>query len=189
MNAGGNGSPRPSLLDRRVREITAALPSALFESLAASAAASINRPTVPAERIYDTLYCALGQAENLIKLHKAQLKSDRISCRSANANQMRLILHTAAYWLMGKLGHAMSCDCRAANRRVRHHRAAPDQARRTRHRNRHLHPRGLRQRLPRGGYVPADRSRPLPGADLASAAVPPTPSPVQKLRKPLENPR
>lgn len=51
------------------------------------------------------------------------------------------------------------------------------------------HPRGLRQRLPRGGYVPADRSRPLPGADLASAAVPPTPPPVQKLRKPLESPR
>jgi Transposase DDE domain group 1 len=55
------------------------------------------------EHIYDTLYCARGQAENLIKLHKTQLKSDRTSCRSANANQMRLILHTAAYWLMWKL--------------------------------------------------------------------------------------
>jgi len=60
-----------------------------------------------AEHIYDTLYCARGQAENLIKLHKAQLKSDRTSCRSANANQMRLILHTAAYWLMWKLRQAM----------------------------------------------------------------------------------
>lgn len=59
-----------------------------------------------AEHIYDTLYCARGQAENLIKLHKAQLKSDRTSCRSANANQMRLILHTAAYWLMWKLRQA-----------------------------------------------------------------------------------
>src|SRR5712691_7136879 len=39
-------------------------------------------------------------AENLIKLHKAQLASDRTSCRSPLANQMRLILHTAAYWLM-----------------------------------------------------------------------------------------
>ncbi len=142
-----------------------------------------------AERIYDALYCARGQAENLIKLHKAQLKSDRTSCRSANANQMRLILHTAAYRLRWKLRHAMPCDGRAANRQVRHHRAAPDQARRTRHRNRHPHPRGLRQRLPQGGYVPADRSCPLPGADLASPAVPPTPLPVQKLRKPLENPR
>jgi hypothetical protein len=60
-----------------------------------------------AEWIYDTLYCGRGQAENLIKLHKAQLKSDRTSCRSANANQMRLILHTAAYWLMWKLRQAI----------------------------------------------------------------------------------
>jgi len=30
-----------------------------------------------AERIYDTLYCARGQAEKLIELHKAQLKSER----------------------------------------------------------------------------------------------------------------
>jgi hypothetical protein len=50
--------------------------------------------------IYDSLYCARGQAENLIKLHKTQLASDRTSCRSAIANQMRLVLHTAAYWLM-----------------------------------------------------------------------------------------
>jgi hypothetical protein len=53
-----------------------------------------------AERIYDTLYCERGQAENLIKLHKTQLASDRTSCRAPLANQMRLILHTAAYWLM-----------------------------------------------------------------------------------------
>jgi hypothetical protein len=43
---------------------------------------------------------APGQAENLIKRHKSQLASDRTSCRSPLANQMRLILHTAAYWLM-----------------------------------------------------------------------------------------
>ena len=53
-----------------------------------------------AEYIYDTLYCERGQAENLIKMHKAQLASDRTSCRSPLANQMRLVLHTAAYWLM-----------------------------------------------------------------------------------------
>lgn len=50
--------------------------------------------------LYDTLYCARGQAENLIKLHKSQLASDRTSCRSPRANQVRLVLHTAAYWLM-----------------------------------------------------------------------------------------
>jgi Transposase DDE domain group 1 len=53
-----------------------------------------------AQYVYETLYCARGQAENLIKLHKTQLASDRTSCRSPRANQMRLILHTAAYWLI-----------------------------------------------------------------------------------------
>jgi hypothetical protein len=52
------------------------------------------------ETLYAKLYCARGNAENLIKLHKTQLKSDRTSCRCPLANQMRLILHTAAYWLM-----------------------------------------------------------------------------------------
>ena len=52
------------------------------------------------EWLYDSLYCARGQAENLIKLHKSQLASDRTSCRSALANQVRLVLHTGAYWLM-----------------------------------------------------------------------------------------
>ena len=51
------------------------------------------------ETLYASLYCARGQAENLIKLHKSQLKSDRTSCSAPLANQMRLILHTAAYWL------------------------------------------------------------------------------------------
>jgi hypothetical protein len=53
-----------------------------------------------AEWLYESHYCARGQAENLIKLHKSQLASDRTSCRSPLANQTRLILHTAAYWLM-----------------------------------------------------------------------------------------
>ena len=46
------------------------------------------------------MYCARGQAENLIKLHKDQLASDRTSCRAPLANQVRLLLHTAAYWLL-----------------------------------------------------------------------------------------
>jgi hypothetical protein len=53
-----------------------------------------------ARHLYEKVYCARGQAENLIKRHKSQLASDRTSCRSPLANQMRLILHTAAYWLM-----------------------------------------------------------------------------------------
>ena len=60
-----------------------------------------------AEWLYDTLYCARGQAENLIKLHKSQLASDRTSCRSPLANQVRLVLHTAAYWLMLRVRDAI----------------------------------------------------------------------------------
>ena len=59
------------------------------------------------EDLYEVFYCARGNAENLIKLHKSQLSSDRTSCRSANANQMRLILHTAAYWLMWRVQQAI----------------------------------------------------------------------------------
>jgi len=51
-----------------------------------------------AEWLYETMYCARGQMENFIKLHKTQLHSDRTSCRSPLANQVRLVLHTAAYF-------------------------------------------------------------------------------------------
>jgi len=61
----------------------------------------------PPEWLYSSIYCGRGQAENLIKRHKAQLASDRTSCRSPLANQMRLILHTAAYWLMRMLRDAI----------------------------------------------------------------------------------
>ena len=53
-----------------------------------------------AEWLYAGMYCARGQAENLVKLHKDQLASDRTSCRDPLANQVRLLLHTAAYWLL-----------------------------------------------------------------------------------------
>ena len=53
-----------------------------------------------AKYLYENVYCQRGQMENLIKLHKAQLASDRMSCHSATANQVRLVLHTAAFWLM-----------------------------------------------------------------------------------------
>ena len=59
------------------------------------------------ERLYEFDYCARGQAENLIKLHKTQLQSDRTSCSSALANQVRLILHTAAYWLLWAVRQAI----------------------------------------------------------------------------------
>ena len=66
------------------------------------------------ERLYEDVYCQRDQAENLIKLHKAQLASDRTSCHSATANQVRLMLTTAAFWLMHTVraaipeGHALA---------------------------------------------------------------------------------
>src|SRR5580693_318239 len=50
--------------------------------------------------LYEKVYCARGQAENLIKAHKLHLASDRTSCTKASANQFRLLIHTAAYWLL-----------------------------------------------------------------------------------------
>lgn len=50
---------------------------------------------------------ARGQAENLIKPHKTQLASDRTSCRSPLANQVRLVLHTGAFWLLLALRDAI----------------------------------------------------------------------------------
>jgi Transposase DDE domain group 1 len=53
--------------------------------------------------LYEAAYCARGQAENLVKAHKLHLASDRTSCSKATANQFRLLLHTAAYWLLHTL--------------------------------------------------------------------------------------
>jgi hypothetical protein len=52
-----------------------------------------NRRRGSAEWLYAAMYCARGAAENLIKLHKGQLASDRTSCREPLANPVRLILH------------------------------------------------------------------------------------------------
>jgi hypothetical protein len=53
--------------------------------------------------LYEKIYCGRGQMENLIKAHKLHLASDRTSCSSATANQFRLLIHTAAYWLIHTL--------------------------------------------------------------------------------------
>jgi len=53
--------------------------------------------------LYEKIYCARGQMENLIKAHKRHLASDRTSCSKATANQFRLLIHTAAYWLIHTL--------------------------------------------------------------------------------------
>ena len=58
-------------------------------------------------RLYEGDLLRPRQAENLIKQHKVQLASGRTSCQSPLANQFRLVLHTAAYWLMLALRDAV----------------------------------------------------------------------------------
>ncbi len=53
-------------------------------------------------RLYDW-YVDRGEAEGWIKNYKVALKSDRLSCHRFLANQFRLLLHAAAYWLLDTL--------------------------------------------------------------------------------------
>ena len=53
-----------------------------------------------AKVLYDKVYCARGRMENMIKDMKLYTRSDRTSCHRWEANQFRLFLHMAAYWLL-----------------------------------------------------------------------------------------
>lgn len=52
--------------------------------------------------LYDW-YVRRGEAEGWIKDFKRALKADRLSCCRFWANQFRLLLHAAAYWLLDEL--------------------------------------------------------------------------------------
>ncbi len=54
------------------------------------------------ESLYDW-YIRRGESENWIKDFKLGLKADRLSCHRFLANQFRLSLHAAAYWLLDTL--------------------------------------------------------------------------------------
>jgi hypothetical protein len=60
-----------------------------------------NKPDDPDE-LY-AYYTERGETENRIKDLKVALKADRLSCHRFWANQFRLLLHAAAYWLMDTL--------------------------------------------------------------------------------------
>ena len=110
-----------------------------------------------ARHLYENVYCQRGQAENLIKLHKAQLASDRMSCHSATANQVRPPHRRV-------LADARRV-CRDPQReparqvRVRDHPRAPDQDRGARDRAHRAHPRPTADELPGCGAVQARRAR------------------------------
>ena len=62
-----------------------------------------NIATGRGKSLYERTYCARGRMENHIKSYKRHLAADRTSCSKAAANQFRLFLHGAAYWLMWSL--------------------------------------------------------------------------------------
>lgn len=53
-----------------------------------------------AKFLYEIVYCGRARAELMIKEHKCFLKSSRTSCHTAEANQFRLFMHSAAYVVM-----------------------------------------------------------------------------------------
>lgn len=53
-----------------------------------------------AQAIYDGIYCARGEMENRIKEQQLGLFADRTSCHGWWANQLRLLLSSAAYVLL-----------------------------------------------------------------------------------------
>jgi Transposase DDE domain group 1 len=58
------------------------------------------------EALY-TWYTQRGATENWIKDFKRSVKCDRLSCHRFWANQFRLLLHAAAYWLLDTLRHKL----------------------------------------------------------------------------------
>jgi hypothetical protein len=60
-----------------------------------------NRPDAP-EAVYDW-YVDRGEPEGWVKDLKNGCRADRLSCRRFRANQFRLLLHAAAYWLLDTL--------------------------------------------------------------------------------------
>ncbi len=70
--------------------------------------------------LYEDCYCRRGQAENHIKSWKTHLAADRTSCTKATANQLRLFLHSGAYWIMWGLRVSMPKKIDMARRAIRH---------------------------------------------------------------------
>lgn len=62
----------------------------------------VTNRTAPAQTVYDE-YVDRGEPENWIKDLKNHCFADRLSCHAFLANQFRLFLHAAVYWLLDTL--------------------------------------------------------------------------------------
>jgi hypothetical protein len=84
-----------------------------------------------------------------------------MSCHSATANQVRLVLHTAAFWLMHGVRSAIPLTNPLAKGEFATHPGAPDQDRRAHDRaSPRAHSRPATDELPGSGIVPNRRARP-----------------------------
>ena len=63
---------------------------------------TVSTRAVGPKELYE-FYVRRGESENWIKDFKLQIKADRRSCPRYIANQFRLLLHAAAYWLLDTL--------------------------------------------------------------------------------------
>lgn len=143
--------------------------------------------------LYEKIYCARGQAENLIKAHKLHLASGRTSCTKATANQFRLLIHTAAYWLMLTLrGLAPRTSPELveglARRPVRHDPPLPHQSRRAGHGNGHPHQARSAHRLSLSGRLCRSRRAHRQAAAVADGAARPQTNPSAQPQTPLSAP-
>jgi hypothetical protein len=62
----------------------------------------VSTRTDKSKELYE-FYARRAESENWIKDFKLYLKADRLSCHRFIANQFRLLLHAAAYWLLDTL--------------------------------------------------------------------------------------
>lgn len=62
-----------------------------------------NMEQATAKALFEQVYQPRGQAELYIKEHKLYLRSDKTSCHRFQANQFRVLLHSAAYVLFHQL--------------------------------------------------------------------------------------
>lgn len=69
-----------------------------------------NLKTTP-RHVYESVYCGRGDSENRIKELKNDLQMDRTSCSSFTANQLRVLMTSAAYVLYQELrGHMAASE-------------------------------------------------------------------------------
>ena len=107
--------PSQKLVTRAHRSLPASRPPQGGRMSASSSPTCRRR----AKLLYERVYCARGRMENMIKEHKLYTKSDRTSCHRWEANQFRLFLHTAAYWLLHQLCRTAPRRSHVAHRNVR----------------------------------------------------------------------